>query len=330
MTAEQDSKQLKVLVCEPEGTLTRQLIDYVRERGMQAELVRDGKNAKEMFDKLQPDFVVIDLVFAGCTAFQMLEHIKLVAKLEKVKVIVTSKHNSLSNVRSSIAAGASDYVIKPYQLEDMMGRMAFQIQKKKQYDSKKHKDDNGQAAFYFSYVDLMLKEMASDKDLMARAYNLTRMLSMTVKAVRISLIQCHEDRQRGVVRASSDDGKIRHLEINIARYPEVQYVLNTEKIVVLENLANDPMMSKIQSLVKTVSFNSMVVVPVFKNGEIYGVLSTRFDDKQQKIADMQIRFCEMLGNMMSMLVACEDSYGVKVKTSEVTTPDTNDQDPSVA
>lgn len=305
---EKQNTDFKVLVAEPEGTLTRQLIDFLKEKNLKVELCREGKDLKDQFDSFKPDFVVIDLLFVGCTAFQLLEHMRATKTLKNCKVIVTSKHNSMSNVRAVIGAGASDYVIKPYNMDDMIGRMAFQIQKKKKYDAAKRKDDNGQASYYFNYVDLMLRELTANKEIQARAFNLTRMLAMTVKAVRISVIQCHEDRQRGVVRASSDDGKLKHLEINIARYPEVQYVLNTEKIVVLENLSKDPMMSQIKSLVKSVSFNSMIVAPIFKNGKIYGVLSTRFDENQTNLADTQVRFCDMLANMLTMLISTEDSF----------------------
>ncbi|MEE6248887.1 MAG: response regulator [Bdellovibrionota bacterium] len=310
MTDTKQNSDFKVLVAEPEGTLTRQLVDFLKEKNLKVELCREGKDLKDQFDNFKPDFVVIDLLFVGCTAFQLLDHMRLTKTLKDCKVIVTSKHNSMSNVRAVIGAGASDYVIKPYNMDDMIGRMAFQIQKKKKYDAAKRKDDNGQASYYFNYVDLMLRELAANKEIHPRAFNLTRMLAMTVKAVRISVIHCQEDRQKGIVRASSDDGKLNGLEINIARYPEVQYVLNTEKIVVLENLSKDPMMSQIKSLVKSVSFNSMIVAPIFKHGKIYGVLSTRFDEDQTNIADSQVRFCDMVANMMSMLVSTEDSFEI--------------------
>lgn len=301
---------------EPESQLTRQLNDYLAEKGLQVSYVTDGKQAKDKLLEMNPDFVVIDLVMSGFTAFNCLETIKATPALSNTKVIVTSNHNSLSNVRSVIQNGASDYVVKPYDLEDMVSRMAFQVQKKREYEAKNRKDDSGLTAHFFSYVDLMLREANADKEVQARAFNLTRMLAMTVKAVRISLIQCHEDRKRGVVRASNDDANLKHLEINIARYPEVQYVINQEKIVVLENLANDPMMGQIKQLVKSVSFNSMVVAPVFKNGKFYGVLSTRFDEAHTKIDNTEIKFCDIVANILSLLISSEESYGVEQSSSE--------------
>lgn len=312
---EETGKSFSVMMIEPESQLTRKLNDFLAEKGLSVKYVTDGKIAKDALLEMKPDFVVIDLVMTGFTAFQCLELIKTTDSLAHTKVIVTSKHNSLSNVKSVIAQGASDYVVKPYDLEDMVGRMAFQVQKKKEYEAKNRKDDSGLTSHFFSYVDMMLREATADKEIQKRAYNLTRMLAMTVKAVRISLIQCHEDRKRGVVRASNDDANLKHLEINIARYPEVQYVMNQEKIVVLENLANDPMMGQIKQLVKSVSFNSMVVAPVFKNGQFYGVLSTRFDEEHQKIANTEIKFCDMVANMLTLLVSSEDSYGVKKSES---------------
>lgn len=300
---------------EPESQLTRRLNDFLKEKGLTVNYITDGSTAKEAMLQMKPDFVVIDLVMSQFSALQCLEVVGTNESLKNTKVIVTSKHNSMSNVRNVIAKGACDYVIKPYDIEDMVNRMAFQVQKKKEYEAKNRQDDSGKSAHFFSYVDLMLRESSSNKPIQTRAYNLTRMLAMTVKAVRISLIQCHEDRKKGVVRASSDDGNLKHLEINIARYPEVQYVMNQEKIVVLENLANDPMMGQIKQLVKSVSFNSMVVAPVFKNGVFYGALSTRFDEEHQKIANTEIKFCDMIANMLSLLISSEDSF--EVLTEEV-------------
>ncbi|MFK8137610.1 MAG: response regulator [Bdellovibrionales bacterium] len=305
--------KVKVLIAESEAPIARALGDFLKEHNVETETIFQGEDIKKKVEEFEPHFVVMAMLFGGCPAMELLSFIKTIPKLKAhTKVLVTSSHNSMENVRTVIGAGASDYIIKPYDVQNMVSRLVFHVQTREEEVKKKADKGNERlAAHFFKYTELMIKEVASKKSIHERAFNLTSMLALTVKAVRISLVQTKPENRKIVVRASSDDKNLQHLELDLDKYPEVNYVLNTERQVIMENLAKDPLMKSIKENFESVQFNSMIVVPIFKLGVFYGALSTRFSEEHLKIDENEIRFCQMVGNMLSLLISTEESFNVK-------------------
>lgn len=297
---------IKVFIAEKEGQLQRKLADFLIENGFEVKTSDPNESTKASIQNFAPHFTIIDMLHKNFSAMECLNLAKEDPKLKDMNVLVTSSHNSIANVKSCINSGAKDYIIKPYELNDLLNRLVFHAQKKKEVNGMQNSTDNQQGAHYFNLTEIMLREVTKvEKNVHERCYSMTKMLAMALKAVRISLIECNHESFKGFVRASSDDEKLNDLEINLNRYPEVLHVMNTEKMVVLENLENDPLMKMVREAVKTVKFNAMLVAPVYKCGNFYGVLSVRLPDEHSSISNHEIRFTQMVSNLLTLIKTTE-------------------------
>ncbi len=295
----------KVLIGDDDSSAARRLSEFLGERGFATETIFNGKGLKEKILNWQPTYVVCDLTFPSFNAPQLLTWLRDPGfKDNRPKVFVTSAHNVISNIRECIGLGASDYIVKPYKCEDILTRLIFQIQSKREllFDGTASSKLTG-GDIYMHLLDIVLREALSGRDIADILYNLTKMISITLSAVRCSVISVAEDLQTGEVSASSDDRKVRGLKLDMNKYPEVIHVMNSSKAVIIEDLEYDPMLAQIKNLVKGISFNSMIVCPVKRNNEMYGVISARMAKEHSKFNDRDIRFVNLVAQIVSLVLS---------------------------
>jgi len=295
----------KVLIVDDEGTHARHLADYLGERGFDVKTENKAEPIKENLVKWKPHFCISSMMLSDYTGLSLLQYLK--DKNLDTKVFITSGHNNIENVKTALKAGAKDYIVKPFKIEDILSRLIFQIQKKRAIPTDADKPQAKDEALLIQLVSFVLKEASTTKNLHSILYNHSKMLEIALKAVRCSIIKCEEDRQTGFVVCSSDERSLKGLQIDLNRYPEVIHVMNTEKMVVIENMENDPTMAAIQEMVKTISFNAIIVAPIFKRGQFYGVASARMPKEKGDFVDKDIRFAQLVSQVMSLVVSMEDT-----------------------
>lgn len=315
------SKNFRVIVADDDGQLSRRLSDFLKDKNFDVKMVNHGKEVKAILKETDwiPHFIISDLMLPDANAIDLCTNvIKAHPHLVNadIKVIVTSGHNSVQNVKDSIKSGASDYVIKPFKFEDMLSRLIFHIQNKRQVVEAEKEDQSKLSGgdLYLHLLEIVLKEATQFRKLHDTLYNLTKMMGITLKAVRCNVVQCYDDRQTGIVVASSDDRAAKGIKLDLNRYPEILHVMNTEKVVVIENLDYDPNLAEIKKLFKNISFNSMIVLPIKKRGQFYGVLAARMDKSYAGFTDRDIRFAQLIANVISLVISSDLPIPLELQT----------------
>ncbi|MBZ9612886.1 response regulator [Rheinheimera maricola] len=72
----------------------------------------DGKRGLQAFGEKHHDLVFLDIELPDINGQHLLQQIKTQA--DKTHVVMVTAHNSVENVRNSIAAGASGFIAKPF------------------------------------------------------------------------------------------------------------------------------------------------------------------------------------------------------------------------
>ncbi len=78
----------------------------------------NGHQAVEMFFETQPDVVTMDLVMPVMNGVDAVR--KIVSRQADAKIVVLSAMMQENLVTESILAGAKDYIVKPFQTEDVI------------------------------------------------------------------------------------------------------------------------------------------------------------------------------------------------------------------
>jgi two-component system chemotaxis response regulator CheY len=80
---------------------------------------RDGREAVEMYDRLRPDLVTMDLVMPRMTGLEALREIR--AHDPQARVVVITAVDQKQALMDSIHHGALDFIVKPFDRDRVLG-----------------------------------------------------------------------------------------------------------------------------------------------------------------------------------------------------------------
>ncbi len=117
--------QLKVLIIDDNTEIRQQLTSYLQEeRNVQVIGEADnGLDAVNMIRDLRPDLILLDIIMPGMDGFGVLQHIQLLPKDHRPRVIVITALGRDDFIRRAIALGVSYYMVKPIEIHTLMDRI---------------------------------------------------------------------------------------------------------------------------------------------------------------------------------------------------------------
>jgi len=291
----------RILITEENGLVADKLVAALEERGFVTKAATTGAETLAICSQWKPHFVLYDLLISDLNGPLLLKELKQQDLLgdDKTRVFMMSAHNTAHNVKESLKFGANDYLVKPVKIEDLLSRLVLHMQPKRQLSEAKAGDTSisGTAIHYMHLTELLLREGLKLHPLPETLYRLTGMLSLALGAVRVSIVEADLTKEQGVVRGSSDKRDIDGLKLDLGKYPEIIFVLRSEKTLALDNLKNDPTMAVVAEQTKSIQFNAIIVCPIRFAGQTWGVLSARLPESKQTLSDFEIRFAQLTAHV---------------------------------
>ncbi len=110
---------LNVLVTDDSMIIRRNITNMLKQLGLNviAE-AKTGKEAIELYEKHNPDFVTMDITMPEMTGVEALKEIK--KSYKDAKVIMVTSHGQEELVMDSIKSGAKGYILKPITVEKLI------------------------------------------------------------------------------------------------------------------------------------------------------------------------------------------------------------------
>ncbi len=110
-----------VLIVEDEESFVEALVVGLKREGFLVEVARDGVEGLEMFERVRPDLILLDVWLPRLSGIDVCREIR--SRSSRVPIImVTAKSGEIDTV-VGLEVGADDYVTKPYRLRELVARM---------------------------------------------------------------------------------------------------------------------------------------------------------------------------------------------------------------
>jgi two-component system chemotaxis family response regulator WspR len=93
----------------------------------------DGNTALELVQEERPDLVLLDLVMPGRDGIEVTRTLKQDSALRSIPVVILSARHAPSDKVAAFAAGADDYVTKPFSLDEIDARIKSNLRKRDLY-----------------------------------------------------------------------------------------------------------------------------------------------------------------------------------------------------
>jgi two-component system, OmpR family, response regulator RegX3 len=120
MTAVTNETLTTVLVVEDEASFVEALVVGLEREGFRVHVARDGAEALELFELVQPDLVLLDLMLPRVSGIDVCRSLR--SRSSVPIIMVTAKSSEIDTV-VGLEIGADDYVAKPFRMRELVARM---------------------------------------------------------------------------------------------------------------------------------------------------------------------------------------------------------------
>lgn len=110
----------KILVVEDDEGIRSFVKLELEHEGFAVVCAEDGSSAMEVFEKQNPDLVILDIMLP---VFSGLEVLRRIRKTSMVPVILLTARGETYDRVNGLNAGADDYITKPFEIEELLARM---------------------------------------------------------------------------------------------------------------------------------------------------------------------------------------------------------------
>ena len=116
------SERFRVLVIDDDPGVRDYMEALVSRQGYEVFAAPDGEEALASLEQTRPDLVTLDVVLPGMDGLEILAELK--KRLPDVPVVMLSGHGQARNIVEAMRLGASDFLRKPFEVEEL--EIAFQ------------------------------------------------------------------------------------------------------------------------------------------------------------------------------------------------------------
>ncbi|NJL63425.1 MAG: response regulator transcription factor [Methylacidiphilales bacterium] len=161
-----------ILLVEDEVKLARFVELELTSEGYRVSVANDGMTGLTLARESTPDLAILDWMLPGLTGVELCRRLR--ATGSKIPVILLTAKDEISDRVAGLDAGADDYVVKPFSIEELLARIRAHLRRT---------EENKQDADILQFEDLSLnrrtREIFRDKraiELTAKEFDLLEYL----------------------------------------------------------------------------------------------------------------------------------------------------------
>ena len=118
----------KILIAEDEEIALKHLVNTLQKEGYRAEGVRSGLDALQRTEADSFDLLIADIKMPGMSGLDLLEKVK--ERMPDLEVVIVTGFGSISSAIDAMKKGASEYVTKPFDLDELLLKVKKILERK--------------------------------------------------------------------------------------------------------------------------------------------------------------------------------------------------------
>lgn len=120
MTGPTDRRTVRILVVDDSPEILSIVQRGLQRRGYDVRTASDGESALKAFSREVPDLVILDLLLPDTDGIDLCYQLQEIAE---IPVIMLTSRDGVSDRVEGLRAGADDYVVKPFAMEELAARI---------------------------------------------------------------------------------------------------------------------------------------------------------------------------------------------------------------
>ncbi|MDD2981289.1 MAG: response regulator transcription factor [Hespellia sp.] len=152
-------EMIRIMIVEDDKILAKEIREFLKKWGYDAELVTDFSNVMEAFEKIHPHLVLLDI---NLPFYDGLYWCRQIRQISEVPIIYISSRNDDRDKIMAIAQGGDDFMEKPFHLELMKVKIEAILRRAYQYKVKDRIYLNEELYFEYNTSTLFFQDREID------------------------------------------------------------------------------------------------------------------------------------------------------------------------
>src|SRR5688572_436940 len=116
---------MRVLLIDDEQFYFKLLQKSLKESEYKLEYAKSGGEGLAKIPSFEPELLIVDLKLPGLDGFEIVKRLRRDPKFSYIPVIVITSQDELSEKLKAFELGADDYLVKPFQPEELVARIGI-------------------------------------------------------------------------------------------------------------------------------------------------------------------------------------------------------------
>ena len=116
----EEAKNITILLVEDDKGISDFVIPELQHEGFKTALAETGRQALELFESVNPDLILLDVMLPELNGLEVLRRIR--AKSNVPIILETARGETIDKI-TGLNAGADDYIPKPFEIEELLARI---------------------------------------------------------------------------------------------------------------------------------------------------------------------------------------------------------------
>jgi len=104
--------------------------NFLLEQEYELSVATSGKQAIETVKLLKPDLILLDIMMPEMDGFEVCKEFKNIEELKDIPIIFLTAKSEIRDIKKGFALGAVDYIIKPFNLDEVLARINTHLELK--------------------------------------------------------------------------------------------------------------------------------------------------------------------------------------------------------
>ncbi len=123
----------KILIIDDDADILEALNIFFKEVNFDVYICEDGEKVIGETIRVSPDVILLDLLLSGSDGGEITKALKSEDKTKDTPIIIISAHPKAKE--RALSCGADDFLAKPFDLEELLGRVQKLLDKRKRAHS---------------------------------------------------------------------------------------------------------------------------------------------------------------------------------------------------
>lgn len=172
------SDKIHLLLAEDDANLGTLLSEYLKAKGFEVSLAKNGDEALTLFTKNNFDLCLLDVMMPIKDGITLTKDIRKVN--DKIPIIFLTAKSQNQDKIEGFKSGADDYITKPFSMEELLLRVEAVLKRSIGFKNEKEEITHFKIGDYdFDYPTQTLKSKSGEKKLTSKENELLRLLCIT-------------------------------------------------------------------------------------------------------------------------------------------------------